>query len=119
MEPVTLSRLHIDTRRNAYGPAAFSFTAPLQIPSLKNSERPFPGVFIRAPIIESVGDNVDVIATVGEGKWGKGGVVGVKEGSIWGTAFHPELTSDTRFHEAWIDQCVYPWKREKKIVNGQ
>jgi 5'-phosphate synthase pdxT subunit len=86
--------------RNAFGGQLDSFVAPLDIPfatllpnATQSDSRPFEGVFIRAPIIESVSENVDVVCKTSDGK-----IVAVKQGNILATAFHPELTLDDRFH---------------------
>ena len=86
--------------RNAFGGQLDSFVAPLEIPfatllpnATQSDSRPFEGVFIRAPVIESVSENVDVVCKTSDGK-----IVAVKQGNILATAFHPELTLDDRFH---------------------
>ncbi len=75
--------------RNAFGRQKDSFEAGLAVEGLDD---PFPAVFIRAPLIDAVGDEVDVLATV-EGK-----PVAVRDGPVLGTSFHPELTDDPRIH---------------------
>jgi 5'-phosphate synthase pdxT subunit len=75
--------------RNAFGRQRDSFEAPLQVAGL---DRPFPAVFIRAPVIASVGA-ADVLA-----EW-DGQPVAVRDGSVVGTSFHPELTDDYRIHD--------------------
>jgi len=86
--------LDIAVRRNAYGRQRASFEALVQAPSLGREE--LPGVFIRAPRVEEVGPAAEVLATCG------GEVVAVRQGSVWGTAFHPELTADRRLHAAFV-----------------
>lgn len=81
--------LDISIERNAYGRQRESFEASLDVEGLGE---PFPGVFIRAPAVESVGSDVDVLATV------NGRPVAVKQGPVVGTAFHPELTESTALH---------------------
>src|SRR6056297_2679620 len=76
--------------RNAFGRQADSFEAPLDVAGLDD---PFPGVFIRAPVIADVGDGVEVLAT-----WDDRAVA-VRDGPIIGTSFHPELTDDPRIHD--------------------
>lgn len=86
----TLDVLDIAVERNAFGRQRESFEAPLSVAGLAE---PFPGVFIRAPAIESVGEEVSVLAA-----W-DGRIVAVRQGPVVGTAFHPELAADTRLHE--------------------
>jgi 5'-phosphate synthase pdxT subunit len=84
-----LGLIDIDVRRNAYGRQTASFEAPVRI---AGEDIPLPGVFIRAPRIERVGEGVDVIATRGEEP------VAVRQGTVLVAAFHPELTRDRRLH---------------------
>lgn len=86
----TLELLDVDVERNAFGRQRDSFEAPLSVAGL---DEPFPSVFIRAPAIERVGDSVEALA-----EW-DGRPVAVRQGSIVGTAFHPELTEDSRIHD--------------------
>lgn len=86
----TLDLLDVRVDRNAFGRQKDSFEAPLDIGGL---EAPFPAVFIRAPVIDTIGDEVTVLA-----EW-NGKPVAVRQGSIVATAFHPELTADSRLHE--------------------
>lgn len=76
--------------RNAFGRQKESFEADIEIDGL---DEPFHAVFIRAPVIESVGDEVEVISEFNDE------VVGIKQGPIVATSFHPELTGDYRLHE--------------------
>ena len=83
-----LGLLDVSVERNAFGRQVDSFEAPLPVAGL---DEPFHAVFIRAPVIESVG-NAEVIA-----EW-DGRPVAVRDGPVLGTAFHPELTDDVRLH---------------------
>jgi 5'-phosphate synthase pdxT subunit len=83
--------LDITVKRNAFGRQLESFEAELDVPVL--GDRPVHAVFIRAPIVERVGDGVDVLAQLDDGR-----VVAVREGNVIATAFHPELSGETRFH---------------------
>ena len=94
--PIPLNLMDINVSRNAYGRQIDSFKDEINF-SFDN-ENPFPGVFIRAPKILDIGQNVDVICTLNDGE-----VVGVKQGNNLGTSFHPELTTDNRFHKYFID----------------
>ena len=91
--------LDITARRNAFGRQVDSFEQDLRIPVLGTT--PFPGVFIRAPAVERVGSNVDVLALI-EGGPTAGRIVAVQQEVLLATAFHPELTPDTRMHEHFL-----------------
>jgi 5'-phosphate synthase pdxT subunit len=94
----TLDLLDVAVERNAFGRQRDSFEAPLDVAGL---DEPFPAVFIRAPAISEVGDEVDVLATWDER------VVAVRQGPVVGTAFHPELTGDARIHDlAFFESAV-------------
>ena len=84
-----LGLIDIDVRRNAYGRQLASFEAPLH---LTGEDLPLPGVFIRAPQIERVGEGVDIVAEL------DGRPVAASQGQVLVTAFHPELTDDRRLH---------------------
>ncbi|PSP32836.1 pyridoxal 5'-phosphate synthase glutaminase subunit PdxT [Halobacteriales archaeon QH_10_70_21] len=84
-----LDVLDVTVDRNAFGRQKDSFEAALDVRGL---EAPFPAVFIRAPVIGSVGDGVEVLAEV------DGNPVAVRQDNVVGTAFHPELTDDSRLH---------------------
>lgn len=86
----TLGILDATVDRNAFGRQVDSFEAPLDVDGLDN---PFPAVFIRAPLIRDVGDDVRVLA-----EW-DGRPVAVQDGPVIGTSFHPELTPDSRIHD--------------------
>jgi 5'-phosphate synthase pdxT subunit len=85
----TLGLLDVKVERNAFGRQRDSFETALPVTGLDD---PFPAVFIRAPAIDAVGDGVNVLA-----EW-EGRPVAVRQGPIVGTAFHPELTEDSRMH---------------------
>jgi 5'-phosphate synthase pdxT subunit len=84
-------RLDIRVKRNAFGRQLDSFETDFMVPVLGDTA--VHAVFIRAPIVERVGDGVDVLAKLDDGR-----VVAVREGSVIATAFHPELSGETRFH---------------------
>lgn len=90
----SLGLLDVTIRRNAFGRQVDSFDVPLQVSGL---EEPFPAVFIRAPVIERVGEDVEVLAQH------QGKVVLVRQGNVLGSSFHPELTGDTRLHQLFLD----------------
>ncbi len=99
----TLQALDIEVDRNAYGRQVDSFEADLDVPAL--GPPPFHGVFIRAPVVASVGPAVEVLASVRDERSGRPspeGPVAVRQGAVMATSFHPELTDDTRFHEYFL-----------------
>ena len=89
-EPV-LPLLDVTVRRNAFGRQLDSFEAQVEVPVL--GAQPVHSVFIRAPIVERVGPDVNVLATLDDGR-----IVAVRERNLIATAFHPELTGEPRFH---------------------
>jgi pyridoxal 5'-phosphate synthase pdxT subunit len=90
-EPPILPLIDVTVERNAFGRQLDSFEADLAVPVL--GDTPVHGVFIRAPIIERTGPDVDVLARLDDGR-----IVAVRERNIIATAFHPELAGETRFH---------------------
>jgi len=93
-----LGLMDITTRRNAFGRQVDSFEVDLRIPVLANRDRPFHAVFIRAPVIERVGQGVEVLATLE----GDHAIVAARQGNLLATSFHPELTDDDRFHRYFL-----------------
>ena len=85
----TLGLLDVGVERNAFGRQRDSFEAPLDV---RGFDEPFPAVFIRAPVVASVGSDVEVLA-----EW-ESQPVAVRQENILGTAFHPELSGDWRIH---------------------
>lgn len=96
----SFSALDVSVRRNGYGRQIASFEAPLDVLGVGEVT----GVFIRAPRIESVGTDVDVLATHDHGDGAH--PVLVRSERIVGCCFHPELTSDTRIHQLFIDMVT-------------
>jgi 5'-phosphate synthase pdxT subunit len=96
-----LGRIDVTVRRNAYGSQTQSFEAPLRIDGLPGAA--FPGVFIRAPVVESVGAGVTVLAEHDDHP------VLVREGSVWAATFHPELSGDLRLHQRFLDN-ISSWE---------
>lgn len=90
-----LGTMHITVRRNAYGRQLGSFNATGTLATAPPL-RDVPMVFIRAPYIEAVGDDVEVLATHG------GHIIAARQGRQLVTAFHPELTDDTRLHRFFL-----------------
>lgn len=99
-----LNKLDITVQRNSFGRQVDSFESELDI---KGIAEDIEGVFIRAPHIESVRDNVDVLSTVGDK------IVAVQEGKNLGVSFHPELTDDYRVTYYFIENIVRPAITEK------
>lgn len=95
-EQPLLKLMDIKVKRNAFGGQRESFETELNISVL--GEKPFRGVFIRAPAIEKVGENVKVLAKY------KGMIVAAEQGNLLSVGFHPELTSDTRIHEYFLEK---------------
>ena len=102
VEPVAAMAVRV--RRNAFGRQRESFEADLSIPVL--GERPFPGVFIRAPLIDEADDVVEVLARLPNGSASPEAgpaIVAARQGKLLVCAFHPELTEDSRFHQYFLD----------------
>ncbi|SED28425.1 pyridoxal phosphate synthase yaaE subunit [Nocardioides exalbidus] len=95
----TIGGLHITVRRNAFGRQVDSFEEDLDVDGLADPVR---AVFIRAPWVESVGDDVEVLARVGSGP-AVGRIVAVRQGPLMATSFHPEVGSDDRVHGMFVD----------------
>ena len=94
VQPIGAMALRV--RRNAFGRQKESFESELSIPVL--GEKLFPGVFIRAPVIEQANSNVEVIAMLADSQ-----MVAARQGKLLACAFHPELTDDTRLHKYFLD----------------
>ncbi|HEV7742464.1 MAG TPA: pyridoxal 5'-phosphate synthase glutaminase subunit PdxT [Pseudolysinimonas sp.] len=92
----SLGGLDIAVRRNAFGNQLDSFETDLDIPEL--GEPAMHAVFIRAPVVETVGEKATVLASLTDGR-----VVAVEQGNLLGTAFHPEMTDDYRFHSRFLE----------------
>jgi 5'-phosphate synthase pdxT subunit len=90
-EAPILPLLDVTVERNAFGRQLDSFEAELAVPVL--GDQPVHGVFIRAPIIDRTGPDVDILARLDDGR-----IVAVRERNIIATAFHPELAGEMRFH---------------------
>jgi 5'-phosphate synthase pdxT subunit len=104
-----LGIMDIVVQRNAFGRQAESFETELNVPALGTNGnghvRPFHAIFIRAPLIESVGSNVDVIAALDKNgsSASSNAIVAARQGKLLATSFHPELTRDDRFHQYFVD----------------
>lgn len=95
--------MDVTVKRNAFGRQVASFEVDLDIPVLKPYDnghpKPFHAIFIRAPLIESVGKNVAVLAKLDDGT-----IVAARQANLLATAFHPELTQDPRWHQYFLEQ---------------
>jgi pyridoxal 5'-phosphate synthase pdxT subunit len=90
-----LGLMDIKVNRNAFGRQIDSFEAALPIQGI--GDEPFHAVFIRAPIATAAGDNVQVLSRLDDER-----IVAAQEGHLLATAFHPELTDDTRLHQYFL-----------------
>ncbi len=97
-----LNLMDITIERNAFGRQVNSFEIDLIIPALEDPELPFRALFIRAPLIERVGEDVEVLARLPEDSQRAGRVVAAQQGHLLATSFHPELTDDKRFHRYFL-----------------
>ena len=133
--------LDVRVLRNRYGTQVQSFVAGLDLPFLSEKgcgqeegreEGPFRGVFIRAPIVEEVitaigeegnggkGGKVEVLGVYrkDKGEEGEGDIVAVRQGNVFGTSFHPELTDDVRIHLWWLRQVVDAARHGELVVGA-
>jgi pyridoxal 5'-phosphate synthase pdxT subunit len=95
-DPIPLQLMDIGVQRNAFGRQIDSFEQDLEITGF--DPRPFRVVFIRAPVIIRVGEDVKVLATLPDGR-----PIAVQQDNLLATAFHPELTDDSRFHQHFLN----------------
>ena len=93
----SLGGLDVVVRRNAFGSQNQSFETDLDVPVLGDS--PVHAVFIRGPVVESVGAGATALAALDDGR-----VVAVEQGNLLGTSFHPEITGEHRFHEYFLEK---------------
>ena len=92
----TFGGLDVTVQRNAFGSQVDSFETELDVPAL--GEPAVHAVFIRAPLVIDVGPGVQTLAALDDGR-----VVAVRQDTLLGTSFHPEVTGEHRFHEAFLD----------------
>lgn len=98
-----LGGLDVSVDRNYFGRQVNSFEVDLVVPALAavanpgDPEGPFRAIFIRAPIISAIGPGVEILARLAGGE-----IVAVRQGHLLGTAFHPELSDDLRFHRYFV-----------------
>ena len=96
LDQPNIGAMDITVRRNAFGSQIDSFEIDLPVAGI--GEEPFHAVFIRAPVIEDVGPEVEVLARLPDGR-----MVAAQQGHLLATSFHPELTGDHRFHEYFLN----------------
>ncbi|MGH3256703.1 MAG: pyridoxal 5'-phosphate synthase glutaminase subunit PdxT [Streptosporangiaceae bacterium] len=97
---LTFGGIDMTVRRNAFGRQVDSFEHDIELSGLPTADAaPLRAVFIRAPWVEQVGENVEILGT--EQRTGR--IVAVRQGQLLATAFHPELTADRRIHELFVD----------------
>ena len=94
-----LGTMDIVVKRNAFGRQLDSFEAQIAIPAI--GAEPFPAVFIRAPAIARLGPVAQELARLDDGA-----IVAARQGTMLATAFHPELSNDTRLHKYFVALCV-------------
>jgi pyridoxal 5'-phosphate synthase pdxT subunit len=95
----TYGGIDMTVRRNAFGRQVDSFERDITLTGLGDHEDPLRAVFIRAPWVERIGPGVSILGT----DQGTGRIVAVRQGQLLATAFHPELTSDRRIHQLFVD----------------
>jgi 5'-phosphate synthase pdxT subunit len=101
-----LGLMDIHVERNAFGRQVDSFETDLPFPALEEPQRLFHCVFIRAPLMESVGAGVEVLGKLDEPpRPNRGSIVAARQGKWLATAFHPELTTDPRFHRYFVEMA--------------
>ncbi|KAI1288859.1 PdxT/SNO family [Xylaria venustula] len=107
--------LDVKVHRNHFGRQLQSFVQGVDLPFLgqgqTEKQTPFPAVFIRAPVVDGVLKSADTPERAVEvlAKYppdGEGDIVALRQGNVFGTSFHPELTDDVRIHVWWLDQVV-------------
>lgn len=98
-EQASLEAMNFDVTRNAYGRQTESFIAALEPQDPALGEKPFSGIFIRAPKFSNIGGNVRPLLTL------KGEPVLLQQGNLLAGAFHPELGTDSRIHAYFLRQC--------------
>lgn len=94
-----LNMMNIEVKRNAYGSQLYSFKTVKFIKEV--SENPIPLVFIRAPFVENIWGNVEILCEI------EGNIVACKENNMLATSFHPELTEDLSFHKYFVEMIKF------------
>lgn len=99
----TLGGIDMTVRRNAFGRQVDSYEEDLQVEVL--GQTPIHAVFIRAPWVEEVGENAQVLARTSASEPAGGKIVAVRQGNLLATSFHPEVVADTRMHQYFVELC--------------
>ncbi len=101
MRQPLIGAMDVKVKRNAFGRQVDSFETDLQVPALDNGaeRKPYHAIFIRAPLMESAGPGVEVLAKLEDGT-----IVAARQRNMLVTSFHPELTGDTRFHRYFLEK---------------
>ena len=110
-DQIALGVLDLRTRRNGYGRQLESFELDLEIPAVE--ARPFRAVFIRAPVIESCGPGVEVLASH------QGRPVAVRQGAHLSFTFHPEMTGDLRLHRLFLSASAGEVAGSRELVPAE
>ncbi|MDE2815822.1 MAG: pyridoxal 5'-phosphate synthase glutaminase subunit PdxT [Chloroflexota bacterium] len=87
-------------QRNAFGSQVDSFEAEVPIQAI--GDAPFPAVFIRAPVVESIGPDVKVLGRLPSNGW----IVAIQQETMFATSFHPEIVKDRRLHQHFLTLCA-------------
>jgi 5'-phosphate synthase pdxT subunit len=87
--------MNIEVSRNAFGRQVDSFETDLEVEDMDGP--PYHAVFIRAPVVDTIGEGVRIISSLDDGR-----PVAVRQGHMLATAFHPELTNDPRMHKLFL-----------------
>ena len=93
--PDPLKLMNIEVSRNAFGRQVDSFETDLEVEDMDGP--PYHAVFIRAPVVDTIGEGVRIISSLDDGR-----PVAVRQGHMLATAFHPELTNDPRMHKLFL-----------------
>lgn len=100
-DQVSFGVIDLTIRRNGYGRQVASFESEVDVPVL--GDEPLPAVFIRAPVVESAGPGVEVLATLPGDGGDSGRPVVCRQGAVLVVAFHPELTADRRLQRLFVE----------------
>ena len=100
-DPIPMAVMDVGVQRNAFGRQVDSFEQDLTVNGL--GPEPYHAIFIRAPVIIRVGDDVDVLAALPDGR-----PVAVRQDNLLATSFHPELTADARIHRYFVAMAGGP-----------
>ena len=93
--PDPLKLMNIEVSRNAFGRQVDSFETDIEVEDMDGP--PYHAVFIRAPVVDTIGEGVRIISSLDDGR-----PVAVRQGHMLATAFHPELTNDPRMHKLFL-----------------